>query len=119
MAQRAEQGIPKSEAESIIEKVAAGSSLPFGKVRAELFPDSSWKRAGEILGPQASQTTARLSRVFAFAAKVWGNENDAADWMNRPHLELGGATPYSMLRTEAGGYAVESVLAALEYGFPV
>ena len=119
MAHRAEQGIPKAEAESIIGRVAAGSSMPRGKVRAELIPDSSWKRAGKVLGPQASQTAARLSRVFAFAEKVWGNEKDAADWMNRPHMELGGATPYSMLRTEAGGHAVVNVLVALEYGFPV
>jgi putative toxin-antitoxin system antitoxin component (TIGR02293 family) len=119
MAQRAERGIPKAEVESIIERIAAGSSMPRGKVRAELIPDSSWKRAGKVLGPQASQTAARLSRVFAFAEKVWGNEKDAADWMNRAHMELGGATPYSMLRTEAGGHAVENVLAALEYGFPV
>jgi len=118
-AHRAERGIPKTEAESIIGKIAAGSSMPRGKVRAELIPDSSWKRAGKVLGPQASQTAARLSRVFAFAEKVWGNQKDAADWMNRPHMELGGATPYSMLRTEAGGHAVENVLAALEYGFPV
>ena len=69
--------------------------MPRGKVRAELIPDSSWKRAGKILGPHASQTAARLSRVFAFAEKVWGNEKDAAEWMNRPHMELGGATPYS------------------------
>jgi uncharacterized protein (DUF2384 family) len=34
-------------------------------------------------------------------------------------MELGGATPYSMLRTEAGGHAVMNVLVALEYGFPV
>jgi len=119
MAHHADRGIPKAEAESIIGRVAAGSSLPRGKVRAELIPDSSWKRAGKVLGPQASQTAARLNRVFAFAEKVWGNEKDAADWMNRPHLELGGATPYSMLRTEAGGHAVMNVLVALEYGFPV
>jgi putative toxin-antitoxin system antitoxin component (TIGR02293 family) len=119
MARRAERGIPKAEAESIIERVAAGSSMPRGKVRAELIPDSSWKRAGKVLGPQASQTAARLSRVFAFAEKVWGSEKEAADWMNRPHMELGGATPYSMLRTEAGGHAVMNVLVALEYGFPV
>jgi putative toxin-antitoxin system antitoxin component (TIGR02293 family) len=119
MAQRAERGIAKSDAEKMIGRIAAATSVPMGRVRAELIPDSSWKRAGKVLGPQASQTAARLSRVFAFAEQVWGNEKDAADWMNRPHMELGGATPYSMLRTEAGGYAVESVLAALEYGFPV
>jgi putative toxin-antitoxin system antitoxin component (TIGR02293 family) len=119
MAQRVERGIPKAEAESIIGRVAAGSGLPRGKVRAELIPDSSWKRAGKVLGPQASQTAARLNRVFAFAEKVWGNETDAADWMNRSHMELGGATPYSMLRTEAGGHAVMNLLVALEYGFPV
>lgn len=115
----ADRGIPKAHAMRLIHRLAAASPLPAGKVRAELIPDSSWKRAGKTLGPQASQTTARLDRVLTLAERVWGNEKDATEWLNNPHSELEGATPLSLLRTEAGGRAVESLLAALEFGFPV
>ena len=113
------RGIAKSEAAKLIGKIAAVTSMPLGRVRAELIPDSTWKRAGRTLGPQASQTTARLRHVFEFAQQVWGNERDAAEWLAAPHMELNGATPYSSIRTEAGGRLVEALLAAIEYGFPV
>jgi putative toxin-antitoxin system antitoxin component (TIGR02293 family) len=119
LTRNAHRGIAKSEAAKLISKIAAVSSMPIGRVRAELIPDSTWKRARKILGPQASQTTARLNRVFAFAKRIWGNERDAAEWLAAPHMELDGATPYSLLRTEAGGRVVETLLGAIEYGFPV
>jgi len=115
----AQKGIPKSQAARVIERIAAASPLPMGKLRAELIPDSSWKRAGKTLGPQASQTVARLEHILSFAEHVWGNEADAIEWLMNPHMELRGATPFSTLKTEAGGRAVEWILAALEYGFPV
>ena len=115
----AHRGMVKSEAAKLIGKIASATSAPLGRVRAELIPDSTWKRAGKTLGPQASQTTARLNHVFKFAQRIWGNERDAAGWLAAPHIELDGATPYSMLRTEAGGRVVESLLGAIEYGFPV
>ncbi len=115
----ADRGIAKAHAMRLIHRLAAASPLPAGKVRAELIPDSSWKRAGKTLGPQASQTTARLDHVLTLAERVWGNEKDATEWLNNPHSELHGATPLSLLRTEAGGRAVEALLAALEFGFPV
>ena len=115
----AERGVSKEHASRLFRRVAANSPHPLGKVRAELIPDSSWKRAGKTLGPQASQTTARLDHVLAVAERVWGNEDDATEWLNSPHPELQGATPFSLLRTEAGGRAVEGLLTALEFGFPV
>jgi putative toxin-antitoxin system antitoxin component (TIGR02293 family) len=84
-----------------------------------LIPDSSWKRAGKTLGPQASQTAARLSHILSMADRIWGSESDATEWLNSPHPELQGATPLALLKTEAGGRAVEALLGALEFGFPV
>ena len=115
----AERGVSKEHASRLFRRVAATSPQPLGKVRAELIPDSSWKRAGKTLGPQASQTAARLDHVLAVAERVWGNDADATEWLNSPHPELQGATPFSLLRTEAGGRAVETLLTALEFGFPV
>lgn len=114
-----EQGIPKADASLLFKRVAYNSTLPAGKLRAKLIPDSSWKRAGKRLGPLASQTTARLNNILSVAERIWGNETDATAWLNSPHPELQGATPLSLLKTEAGGRAVETLLAALEYGFPV
>jgi putative toxin-antitoxin system antitoxin component (TIGR02293 family) len=114
----AEQGLSKSAASRLFKRVAATSSLPLGQLRAELIPDSSWKRARKTLGPQASQTVARLSHILSIAERIWGNEKDATEWLNLPHPELRGATPLSLLRTEAGGRAVETLLGALEFGFP-
>jgi len=109
----------KSEALTLFRKFADRSPIPLGKLRAELIPDSSWKRAGEVLGPSAAQTVGRLAYSLAFATRTWQNEADAIDWLLGPHMELGGATPFSLLRTESGGRAVEYIMAALEYGFPV
>ncbi len=119
MAEAAEKGISKAHADRLFRRIAATSPLPMGKMRAQLIPDSSWKRAGKTLGPQASQTVARLERALSFAERIWGNETDAMEWLTNPHMELQGATPFSKLKTEAGGRAVEWILAALEYGFPV
>jgi putative toxin-antitoxin system antitoxin component (TIGR02293 family) len=115
----AHRGFSKTDAAQLFQRIAATSSLPLGKMRAELIPDSSWKRAGQRLGPQASQTAARLMHILSVAERVWGNETDATEWLNGPHPELRGATPLSLLKTEAGGRAVEALLGALEYGFPV
>jgi putative toxin-antitoxin system antitoxin component (TIGR02293 family) len=119
LTRKARGGLAKSEAAKLIGKIAAVTSRPLGRVRAELIPDSTWKRAGKALGPQASQTTARLRHVFDFAQRIWGNERDAAAWLASPHMELDGSSPYSMLRTEAGGRVVEALLGTIEYGFPV
>jgi putative toxin-antitoxin system antitoxin component (TIGR02293 family) len=115
----AREGFSKAGASQLFQRVAAATTLSVGRVRAELIPDSSWKRAGKTLGPQASQTAARLSHILSVAERVWGNEADATEWLNSPHPELQGATPLSFLKTEAGGRAIESLLAALEFGFPV
>ena len=114
-----EHGFIKAEASNLFERIAATSPLPAGKLRAELIPDSSWKRARKTLGPQASQTAARLRHILAVSERIWGNEKDATEWLNSPHPELDGAAPVTLLRTEAGGRAVESLLASLEFGFPV
>jgi putative toxin-antitoxin system antitoxin component (TIGR02293 family) len=119
LAFEARRGVAKADASQLFERVAATSARPLGKIRAELIPDSSWKRAGKTLGPQASQTAARLNYILSVAKRVWGNETDATEWLNSPHPELQGTTPFSLLKTEAGGRAVEALLGALEFGFPV
>jgi putative toxin-antitoxin system antitoxin component (TIGR02293 family) len=115
----AEAGVSKKKAGQLFEIVARGSSLPTGRLRAEIIPDSSWKRAGTTLSPSASQSALRLQHALDLAEAIWGEKEGAVQWLNAPHPELSGATPYSLLRTEAGGRAVEALLIALDHGFPV
>ena len=112
-------GVSKKKAGQLFEMIARGSALPTGRLRAEIIPDSSWKRSGATLSPSASQSALRLQHVLELAESIWGEKEGAIQWLNAPHPELAGATPYSMLRTEAGGRAVEALLIALDHGFPV
>ncbi len=67
----------------------------------------------------AESNALQAQRVSEFALRVWGNAEDARRWLNRPHMELGGKTPNSLLNSNEGIEAVEALLAALEFGFPV
>jgi putative toxin-antitoxin system antitoxin component (TIGR02293 family) len=70
----------------------------------------------------SARTDSRIKQkdhIHAIAVRIWGNEADASEWLNQPHSELNGAAPASLLDTEAGVQAVEELLGALEYGFPV
>jgi hypothetical protein len=109
----------KPEALKLLRKFSDRSPLPLGTLRAQLIPDSSWKRSETSLGPTAVQTVERLRRALAFATRTWKSEADAIDWLLGTHSELGGATPFSLLRTESGGRSVDYLMAALEFGFPV
>jgi len=115
----AEDTVSKKKATHLFAAVAQGSPIPAGRLRAEIIPDSSWKRSGATLSPSASQSALRLQRVLSLAEAVWGEKEPAVNWLNAPHPELRGATPYSLLKTESGGRAVEDLLIALEHGFAV
>ncbi|WP_424960546.1 antitoxin Xre/MbcA/ParS toxin-binding domain-containing protein, partial [Ectopseudomonas oleovorans] len=44
------------------------------------------------------------------------DHKQAFDWMDRPNIALGGATPRSMSRTAAGYQSAKRVLHAIEHG---
>ena len=115
----AASGVRKAVAEKLFRKLASESESAVGKIRMQLIPDSTWKRAGDVLGPSASQTVSRLANALFVAERIWQSEADAIRFLLRPHVELGGVSPYSLLNTESGGRTVENLLAALEFGFPV
>jgi putative toxin-antitoxin system antitoxin component (TIGR02293 family) len=112
-------GVAKAAAMQLFRRLASEAGSAAGKLRAQLIPESTWKRASETLGPSASQTVSRLANALFIAERIWRSEAEAIRFLLRPHVELGQVSPYSLLSTESGGRRVESLLAALEYGFPV
>ncbi len=59
----------------------------------------------------------RISRIYAMALDVFGDEQKAAIWLNRPNRALGNELPLQLLETEAGTERVERELRQIQYGF--
>jgi putative toxin-antitoxin system antitoxin component (TIGR02293 family) len=84
-----------------------------------IVPEATYKRRTGKLRVVESERTERLARVIAAAEGVWDDQNDAREWLTRPHPELGDRTPIDCALTELGARQVESLLDRLQYGLPV
>lgn len=74
------------------------------------------KKAGAVLDPIASDRFYRAVKVFRLAMKVFENRESAVRWLQREQPGLGGKIPMTLLDTEPGTHAVETLLGQLEYG---
>jgi len=59
----------------------------------------------------------RLGHVVALAERIFGDKEKAHRWMQKPKLELGGATPFDSLASDAGARQVEEMLYRIDFGF--
>jgi putative toxin-antitoxin system antitoxin component (TIGR02293 family) len=69
-----------------------------------------------IYNPVISDALFRLADVFARAKEVFGNENEAREWMHEESTALGNVTPWSLLDTAAGEDMVIRELGRIEHG---
>jgi putative toxin-antitoxin system antitoxin component (TIGR02293 family) len=84
-----------------------------------VVPQATWKRRTKRLSVEESERTERLARVLAAAEHVWDDREQAREWLNKPHRELGGQSPLQVARTELGARRVEDLLDKLFFGLPV
>ena len=59
---------------------------------------------------------ARAEAVTQLAIEVFGNQEETERWLNAPNKALGGNSPASLCKTEAGAIQVRRVLHAVEWG---
>ena len=66
-----------------------------GAFSTVLVPEGSYKRRVKIghLTPAESERVARLASVIALAEDVWGDPDDARQFLLTPHPEFGGPAP--------------------------
>jgi putative toxin-antitoxin system antitoxin component (TIGR02293 family) len=83
-----------------------------------VIPPATWKRRTKRLSRIESERIERVARVLAAAEFVFDNRDEASEWMNTPHRELGGKTPLETAQTEIGARRVEDVLHKLFFGLP-
>lgn len=89
------------------------------KLRDRLVPPATFKRRRSVLNAQESERVERLARVYATALDVWGDEEDARQFLFTPHSLLNHQTPIDLAFTELGARQVEQILEKLRYGLPV
>ena len=74
------------------------------------------KGAGSKLNPAVSDRIVRFAKLLGKAVKVFGDLEDAKQWLNSPQFGLGGAVPLDYAKTEIGAREVENLLGRIEYG---
>jgi putative toxin-antitoxin system antitoxin component (TIGR02293 family) len=74
------------------------------------------KGAGIRLGSAVSDRVVRFARLLGKAKKVFGDMEDAKQWLNSPQFGLGGAVPLDYAKIEVGAREVENLLGRIEYG---
>jgi len=71
-----------------------------------------WK----ALNYEQSGRTLKFAEIVAKATEVFGSQQKAEDWLQRPAMGLDDRRPIELLATPAGRELVEDFLTRLEYG---
>lgn len=74
------------------------------------------KGTGSKLNPAVSDRVVRFAKLLGKAVRVFGDLEDAKQWLNSPQFGLGGAVPLDYAKTEIGAREVENLLGRIEYG---
>lgn len=111
-------GLPKRSLERLSARLHEDRRVA-NAYKFKVVPQATWKRRTKRLSVDESERTERLARVLAAAEYVWGDREDAREWMRKPHRELNGQTPLETARMELGARRVEALLEKLFFGLPV
>ena len=117
LAELVRAGLPASALEHVLGVLAAvESQAAIYRVvgRARTLQRKRATRAA--LSLDESDRLARLARVVARADSALGAPDKARRWLVTPNRALGSSTPLSLLDSDAGTLAVESVLGRIEHG---
>lgn len=110
-----EQGISLSA----LEKFSAHSGIAMKDLLEVVIPLRTLKhrrQRKEPLNMDESDRLIRAARIFELALRVYGNREDALQWLTSSKARFDGRTAFSMLRTESGERAVEEFLVQIDEG---
>jgi len=68
------------------------------------------------LSPEQSGRTWKFAEILAQAIRVFGTQEEAERWLDRPGMGLNGRRPIDLLATPVGVAMVETFLTRLEHG---
>ena len=111
-------GLPKKTLRITVNHVTSDSTTA-KLISDRLIAPATFKRRKKSLNTQESERVERLARVYATALDVWGDDQDARQFLFTKHSLLDGKTPIDFAFTELGARQVELILEKLRYGLPV
>lgn len=74
------------------------------------------KKERKKLSSSQSEKLIEITLLYDYGMDVFGTSEKFSMWLNRVNLALGGVKPKSLLDTNQGIKAVETVLSRIEYG---
>jgi putative toxin-antitoxin system antitoxin component (TIGR02293 family) len=112
---RIKQGLPYRSLESVCQRLR----LPMTEAAAVLHMPTrtmARRRRARKLAPDESDRLYRIARVAAQTVSLFGVEDQATAWLQRPHRALNGELPIRLLDTDVGAREVEDILGRIEHG---
>ncbi|ONC41624.1 hypothetical protein AQ914_18205 [Burkholderia pseudomallei] len=92
-----------------VQTLLSGLGLPSSTILRKISKEE------RLSGPE-SDRVARVLYVFEQAAEVFEDDALAAEWMQRPHIELGGLRPLEVLDSQPGYDRVRDLLLRVIHG---
>jgi putative toxin-antitoxin system antitoxin component (TIGR02293 family) len=112
---RIKQGLPFRSLESVRERLRL--SVPEAATVLHMpIRTMARRRQTRKLDAVESDRLYRIARVAAQAVSVFGVEDKATTWLQRPNRALNGELPIRLLDTDVGARQVEDVLGRIEHG---
>ena len=112
---RIEHGLPVKT----LDRVAGAIAPDDAQFKYRLVPKATLerRRASNRLSPEEGARLARLARVWGEALDVWGGEDEARDFLFRPHPMAEDSRPIDLvIQSEFGAEMVIDILGGLKYG---
>lgn len=112
---RIEDGLPFGSLERVARLIAPSDA----QFKYRLIPKATYERrkSAHRLSSDEGIRLARVARVWGLALDVWQNEDDARDFLFRPHPMLEDRRPIEVvIHSEFGSELVLDVLGRLKYG---
>lgn len=113
------EGLPRDSLRRVALRIGGDPDRAAAIEHAVVPKTTLARRTGGRLTLEESERTARLARLFTHAAEALGSEEEARDFLRRPHPLLERRPPLEVALTDLGARRVEAILAALEHGLPV
>lgn len=113
---RIEGGLPFKT----VDRVAVLLAPDDTQFKYRLVPKATYDRrkgSGSKLSLDQGTKLARVARIWALAVEVWKSEDDARDFLFRPHPMIEDRQPIDVvLQSEFGAELVVDILGRLKYG---
>jgi len=112
---RIEHGLPVKA----LDKVAHLLAPDDAQFKYRLVPKATLerRRTTKKLSPEEGARLARLARVWSTARDVWGGDDEARDFLFRPHPMAEDKRPIDLaIQSEFGAELILDILGGLKYG---